>query len=108
MIKVGIIGATGYSGVELLRLLAPRQDVELYVATSRELQGKAVSAHFPNLRGIVDMQFTGPNDPRLTQCDVVFYATPHGVAMHSAAELLAAGVKVIDLSADFRIKDLAL
>ena len=108
VIKVGIIGATGYSGVELLRLLAPRQDVELYVATSRELQGKAVSAHFPNLRGIVDMQFTGPNDPRLTQCDVVFYATPHGVAMHSAAELLAAGVKVIDLSADFRIKDLAL
>lgn len=108
LIKVGIVGATGYTGVELLRLLAPRQDIELCVVTSRALQGKAVSACFPNLRGVVNRQFTGPDDPGLTQCDVVFYATPHGVAMHHAAEMLSAGVKVIDLSADFRIKDLAL
>jgi len=72
VIKVGIIGATGYTGVELLRLLAPRQDIELCVVTSRELQGKAVATHFPNLRGVVDMQFSSPDDPGLKQCDAVF------------------------------------
>ena len=108
MIKIGIVGATGYTGVELLRLLAPRQDLELTVVTSRELQGSPVSDHFPNLRGHVDLEFSAPDDPALKGCDAVFYATPHAVAMNTAGELMEAGVKVIDLSADFRVQDIAL
>ncbi|MEX0962965.1 MAG: N-acetyl-gamma-glutamyl-phosphate reductase [Pseudohongiellaceae bacterium] len=108
MIKVGIIGATGYTGVELLRLLAPRNDVEISIVTSRELAGVAVHSRFPNLRGHVDLDFSEPDAQLLGQCDVVFYATPHAVAMNSVAELLAKGVKVVDLSADFRIQNIAL
>lgn len=108
MIKAGIIGATGYTGVELLRLLAPRKDVELSIVTSRELQGTAVAKHFPNLRGHVDLNFSSPDSEELNSCDVVFYATPHTVAMNTAAELLDKGVRVIDLSADFRIKNVEL
>jgi len=108
VIKVGIIGATGYTGVELLRLLAPRRDVEIAVVTSRELQDTPVHKHFPNLRGHVDIAFSTPDNPVLAECDVVFFATPHAVAMNSVAGLLDKGVRVIDLSADFRIKDIAL
>ena len=108
MIKVGIVGATGYTGVELLRLLAPRTDVEVSVVTSRELQGTAVEKHFPNLRGHLSLPFSAPDSAELKSCDAVFFATPHTVAMNAAAELLEAGVRVIDLSADFRIKDQAL
>ena len=108
VIKVGIIGATGYTGVELLRLLAPRRDVEITVVTSRELQGTPVHKHFPNLRGHVDIAFSDPDDSLLAECDVVFFATPHAVAMKSAASLLDKGVRVIDISADFRIKDVPL
>ena len=108
MIKAGIIGATGYTGIELLRLLVPRDDVEISVVTSRELMGTAVHKHFPNLRGHLDLAFSAPDSELLEECDVVFYATPHGVAMNSVAALLDKGVRVIDLSADFRIKDIAL
>ena len=108
MIKAGIIGATGYTGIELLRLLVPRDDVEISVITSRELVGTAVHKHFPNLRGHLDLEFSAPDIEILAQCDVVFYATPHGVAMNTVADLLARDVRVIDLSADFRIKDIAL
>lgn len=108
MIKIGIIGATGYTGVELLRLLAPRNDVEISVVTSRELAGVAVASRFPNLRGHLDLEFSAPDSPLLEKCDVVFYATPHAVAMNTVAELLAKGIKVIDLSADFRIQDIPL
>lgn len=108
MIKVGIVGATGYTGVELLRLLAPRQDVSLEVITSRELQGTPVADLFPNLRGFVDLEFTAPDSDALFDCDVVFYATPHAVAMKSVPTLLKRGVRVIDLSADFRLRDIAL
>jgi len=108
MIKVGIVGATGYTGVELLRLLAPRKDVRIEVITSREMQGTAVADLFPNLRGHVDMAFSAPDTDALYTCDVVFYATPHAVAMKTVPELLARGVRVIDLSADFRLKDQAL
>lgn len=107
MIKAGIVGATGYTGVELLRLLALHDDVSIEVVTSRELEGTAVSALFPNLRGYVDLAFTAPDDDALAACDVVFYATPHTVAMKSAAALMDRGVRVIDLSADFRLKDRA-
>lgn len=105
MIKVGIIGATGYTGVELLRLLAPRKDISLQVVTSRELQETAVVDLFPNLRGHVDMKFSSPDTEDLYRCDVVFYATPHAVAMKTVPDLLSRGVRVIDLSADFRLRD---
>lgn len=108
MIKIGIIGATGYTGVELLRLLATRSDVEITVVTSRELAGVAVHSHFPNLRGFVDLEFSAPDSAVLGQCDVVFYATPHAVAMNTVKDLLAQGVKVVDLSADFRIQNIPL
>jgi N-acetyl-gamma-glutamyl-phosphate reductase len=108
LIKVGIVGATGYTGVELLRLLASRSDVDICVVTSRELAGTAVSKHFPNLRGYIVLDFSAPDAQVLNQCDVVFFATPHAVAMHSVPALLDAGVRVIDLSADFRIKDIAV
>ncbi len=108
MIKVGIIGATGYTGIELLRLLCGHEDVEITLVTSREQCGVAIHDYFPSLRGHLDINFEDPAEADFSQCDVVFYATPHGVAMHTAAEVLAAGAKVIDLSADFRIKDIAL
>ncbi len=105
MIKVGIVGATGYTGVELLRLLAPRSDVSLKVVTSREKQGTEVSTLFPNLRKHVNLTFSAPDSESLHECDVVFFATPHAVAMNSVAALLDKGVRVIDLSADFRLQD---
>ncbi len=108
MIKVGIVGATGYTGVELLRLLTPRKDVEIAVVTSRELCGTAVSRRFPNLRGHIDLDFVAPEVEAVGNCDVVFFATPHAVAMHSVVALLESGVRVIDLSADFRIQDVEL
>ncbi|TFW34736.1 N-acetyl-gamma-glutamyl-phosphate reductase [Massilia horti] len=107
MIKVGIVGGTGYTGVELLRLLAVHPDVQLTAITSRKEDGLPVAAMFPSLRGRVDLAFSSPDKADLKQCDVVFFATPHGVAMAQAPELLAAGVKVIDLAADFRLKDQA-
>jgi N-acetyl-gamma-glutamyl-phosphate reductase len=108
VIKVGIIGATGYTGIELLRLLCPRDDVIVAIVTSREHVGTKVQDYFPNLRGHLDLYFSNPETVDFSQCDVVFYATPHGVAMRSAAAVLASGPKIIDLSADFRIKDIAL
>jgi len=106
MIKAGIVGGTGYTGVELLRLLAGHPGVDLRVITSRSEDGMPVADMFPNLRGKVDLKFTVPDIDQLAECDVVFYATPHGVAMKGAGELLQRGVKVIDLGADFRIKDI--
>lgn len=107
MIKVGIVGGTGYTGVELLRILATHPEVELTAITSRKEDGLPVSDMFPSLRGRVDLAFSSPDKAKLTECDVVFFATPHGVAMAQAPELLAAGVKVIDLAADFRLQDTA-
>jgi N-acetyl-gamma-glutamyl-phosphate reductase len=108
MIKVGIVGGTGYTGVELLRLLAAHPQVELTAITSRKEDGMPVAEMFPSLRGFVSLAFSAPEKARLTDCDVVFFATPHGVAMAQAPELLAAGVKIIDLAADFRLKDTAV
>ncbi len=108
MIKAGIVGGTGYTGVELLRLLAQHSEVELTAITSRKEAGMAVADMFPNLRGRVGLKFSDPQDAPLGDCDVVFFATPNGVAMQQTRELLDAGVKVIDLAADFRIKDVAL
>lgn len=107
MIKVGIVGGTGYTGVELLRLLAAHPQVQLTAITSRKEDGMPVADMFPSLRGHVSLAFSSPEKAKLTECDVVFFATPHGVAMSQARELLTAGVKVIDLAADFRLKDTA-
>lgn len=107
MIKVGIVGGTGYTGVELLRLLAVHPQVSIQVITSRADAGTLVSQMFPSLRGFVDLPFAHPDQANLAQCDVVFFATPNGIAMQQVRELLDAGVKVIDLAADFRIQDIA-
>lgn len=108
MIKVGIVGGTGYTGVELLRLLARHPQVELKAITSRKEAGMPVAEMFPNLRGRVKLAFSTPEESELEHCDVVFFATPNGVAMQQTRALLDAGVKVIDLAADFRIKDIAV
>jgi N-acetyl-gamma-glutamyl-phosphate reductase len=108
MIKVGIIGGTGYTGVELLRLLAVHPRVELRVITSRGEAGKKVAELFASLRGHVDLTFTEPDPQALAGCDVVFSATPNGVAMTHARAFAKAGVKLIDLAADFRLKDPAV
>ncbi len=108
MIKVGIVGGTGYTGVELLRILANHPQASVEVITSRSEEGLAVADMYPNLRGHYDLEFTVPDIERLANCDLVFFATPHGVAMAMAPELIARGVRVIDLGADFRIKDVPL
>ena len=107
VISVGIVGGTGYTGVELLRLLLRHPQAQVRVLTSRTEAGKRVADMFPSLRGHTDLEFSDLSLDLLKQCDVVFFATPHGVAMQHAEELIAAGTKVIDLAADFRLQDLA-
>lgn len=107
MIKVGVVGGTGYTGVELLRLLAQHPQVELRAITSRGEAGTPVADLFPSLRGRVTLPFSDPATADLAACDLVFFATPNGIAMQQAPALLAAGVRVIDLAADFRIRDVA-
>jgi N-acetyl-gamma-glutamyl-phosphate reductase len=104
-IRVGIVGGTGYTGVELLRLLSQHPAVDLRVITSRSEAGIPVGRYFDSLRGRVDLSFTAPDDAALLGCDLVFFATPHGVAMKQARQLVDAGVRIIDLAADFRLRD---
>jgi len=108
MLKIGVVGGTGYTGVELLRLIAQHPQAELTCITSRSEKGLAVADLFPNLRGHIDIAFSDPNEAPLKECDLVFFATPNGIAMQHAVELLEAGVKLIDLAADFRLKDEAV
>lgn len=107
MIKVGIVGGTGYTGVELLRLLAQHPGVDIAAITSRKETGMAVADLFPSLRGRIELAFSDPADAPLAKCDVVFFATPNGVAMGEARALVEAGVRIIDIAADFRIRDVA-
>ena len=107
MIKVGIVGGTGYTGVELLRILSQHPEVQIKAITSRQEAGMPVSDLFPSLRGRVSLKFCDPTEASLEECSVVFFATPNGIAMQQARLLLDAGVRVIDLAADFRIKDVA-
>lgn len=105
MIRVGVVGGTGYTGVELLRLLAQHPTVELVSITSRGDAGLPVADMFPSLRGRVGLKFVDPANAALDKCDLVFFATPNGIAMQQATALLESGVRVVDLAADFRIKD---
>lgn len=105
MVKIGIVGGTGYTGVELLRLLAQHPHAQPAVITSRSEAGLPVAELFPSLRGHLDLAFSDPEQVSFDDCDLVFFATPNGIAMKKARGLLDAGVKVIDLAADFRIKD---
>ena len=105
-LRIGIVGGTGYTGVELLRLLARHPHAELVAITSRKEAGMPVADMFSSLRGQVDLAFSTPDDAPLHTCDVVFFATPHGVAMAQARRLVNAGVRIIDLAADFRLQNL--
>jgi len=107
-IKVGIVGGTGYTGVELLRMLTLHPQAKVTMITSRKDAGTRLDAMFPSLRGRCDLVFSDTATADLTACDVVFYATPHGVAMADAPKLTVAGVRIIDLAADFRFKDLSV
>lgn len=105
MIKAGIIGGTGYTGVELLRLLHNHAQVEVIAISSRSEAGQLVGEFFPSLAGQTDLTFTAPDDVILEECDVIFFATPHGVAMETAGAFIDKGIKVIDLGPDFRLRD---
>lgn len=108
MIKVGIVGGTGYTGVELLRILSQHPAVHIQVITSRKEAGIAVAELFPSLRRRVTLKFCDPSEAALEGCAVVFFATPNGIAMQQTRSLLDSGVRVIDLAADFRIRDVAV
>src|SRR5262245_21368104 len=107
-LKIGIVGGTGYTGVELLRLLAQHPHCELKAITSRQEAGQGVADLFPNLRGRVSLVFSDPATAALTACDLVFFATPNGVGMKEARKLVDAGLRIIDIAGDFRIRDGAL
>jgi N-acetyl-gamma-glutamyl-phosphate reductase len=107
-IRIGIVGGTGYTGVELLRLLAQHPQCELAAITSRKEAGTGVAEVFHNLRGKVNLKFCDPEKAGLKDCDLVFFATPNGVAMGEARSLVDAGVRIIDIAADFRIRDVAV
>lgn len=105
MIHTGIVGGTGYTGVELLRLLSTHPGVEVRFVTSRGNAGERVDTMFPNLRGHCDLRFCDPGEAPFADCDAVFFATPNGTAMEQVPAVLDAGVRVIDVSADFRLRD---
>jgi N-acetyl-gamma-glutamyl-phosphate reductase len=108
VIRVGIVGGTGYTGVELLRMLAMHPKVEIGIVTSRSDVGLRVDALYPSLHGAIDTEFSAPDIEALATCELVFFATPNGTAMLMAKQLLERGVKIIDLSADFRLQDAQL
>ena len=105
MINVGIVGATGYAGVELIRLLLGHPAVAITRLTSRAEAGVRVDRLFPHLKGFIDLSFEDPAEVDFEDCDLVFFATPHAVAMNSVPALVTRGKRVIDLSADFRLTD---
>ena len=107
-VKVGVVGGTGYTGAELLRLLVVHPYAQIEVITSRSEAGRSVADLYPNLRGYIGIAYSEPDDKILAACDIVFFATPHGVAQSLVPSLIAAGTRVIDISADFRIRDVAL
>ena len=107
-IKTGIVGAAGFAGIELVRLVLRHPDLELVVATSNELAGTRVADEYPGFAGATDLAFATHDDPALDACELVFLAVPHTAALAMAPRLVAGGATVIDLSADFRLKDPAV
>lgn len=108
MFTVGIVGGSGYTGVELLRLLLPRNDVRVTFVSSRANAGNRLDSLFPSLRGHTDLTFSEPDTKQMEGCDLIFFATPNGTAMNQAPALLEQGVRIVDLSADFRLKDISV
>ncbi len=106
--RAGVVGAAGFAGIELVRLLARHPEFELAAATSDALAGTPIAKAYPAFTGVTDLAFSTHEDADLTACDVVFLAVPHKAAMGVAPALIEAGVTVIDLSADFRLKDPAI
>ncbi len=105
-VKVAVFGASGYTGLELMRLLARHPAVELTAVTSREYQGRKVAEVFPALAHIIELTFVTPDPQAIASAaDVVFLCVPHQTAMEVVPKLLSAGARVVDLSADFRFRD---
>ena len=107
-IKAGIIGGSGYTGIELLRIMRLHPNAEVHAISSRALEGRKVSEVFPNMHGITELSYSLPDDKALFECDIVFFATPHGVAMNNAKLFLDKNIKVVDLGADFRISNASI
>src|SRR3990172_2887229 len=106
MTAVGIYGASGYTGQELLRLLLRHPQVEVAAITSRQNKGLPLSRVFPGFQGLTDLNFADYEQGQMAGlCDIIFLALPHSVSMQAAPLFLGAGKKVIDLSADFRLRD---
>lgn len=103
--RVGIVGGAGYAGIELVRRVIEHPDFELAVITSSSDKGVSVAELYPALVGICDLEFSDHDDPALFELDLCFLAVPHTASLAITPKLLAAGVTVIDLSADFRLKD---
>ena len=108
MVKVGIVGGTGYTGIELIRLLHAHPQVEITAITSRSEVGRSLSELVPSFFGLSDLKFQEPSFEALAACELIFFATPNGTAMRMTPQLLEAGKRVIDLAADFRIKDVEI
>ena len=106
--KAGVVGAAGFAGIEVVRLLLAHPEFELVAATSNELAGKRIAQSYPAFTGVTDLEFASHDEAPLADCDVVFLAVPHTAAIAQAPSLVDAGVAVIDLSADFRLKDPAV
>lgn len=104
-LTAAIVGATGYTGAELLRLLADHPQAEVQAVTSRKQAGEWMRDLYPHLHGLSDLRFVTPEDVLAMRPDVVFFATPHGVCMDEAERFLQAGCRIVDLSADFRLRD---
>lgn len=105
--KVGIIGASGFAGIELVRLIATHPRFLLYAATSDEFESKRIDEVYPSLTGITDLSFLSHDTERIDKCDVVFLCTPHTASMKVVPDLLKGGKLVVDLSADYRLNDAA-
>ncbi|MFP6637443.1 MAG: N-acetyl-gamma-glutamyl-phosphate reductase [Nitrospinaceae bacterium] len=105
MVKVSIAGASGYTGLELIRLLVNHPDVELTVLTSETFQGQTIAEVFPSLNGVVDLKLRPLDESIANDCGVLFLALPHTTAMSKVPAYLKYDCKVIDLSADYRLKD---
>ena len=105
-LNVGVVGASGYAGGELVRLLSTHPKVSISMVTSRRNAGKPVSNEIPILKGRLNIKFEEPDPPKIIEkCDFVFMATPHAVSMELTPQILEVGIKVVDLSGDFRLKN---